>query len=287
MQRREDEEQCERVCCQNEQRDDARARGERRSRRRAVHPSRPDGAGRAAGARRPSRRARRAPSANSASTGQLPATSVAGFGGRLAPSGHAPSPPNTANASADEEPEGEACPQAPRGRQQRDPPPPAVGEEIDGTDEARHEQRDEQQLDRPAADDRDRPPRRSSSFPAPARRPGRATRSAPARRAPSPRAGLRAALSARSVNAVGRPLAGRRQRHRRNAARNERPLFVERDRKAEVDQLGDEAGVSRPLPALLEHPLRGRLDERRCGRPGRVAGDHNARRACAGNRRRG
>ncbi len=54
---------------------------------------------------------------------------------------------------AEEEPEGQPCPQAAGRGQERDPAPPAMGEEVDRHDERGQEQGEEQQFDRPAADD--------------------------------------------------------------------------------------------------------------------------------------
>ena len=53
----------------------------------------------------------------------------------------------------DEEPEEEPRAQRPRRAAEPDPLPPAQREEIDARDEERHEQRDQHELDRPAADD--------------------------------------------------------------------------------------------------------------------------------------
>ena len=125
--------------------------------------------------------------------------------------------------------------------------PPAVGEEVDDRDDERNQQRDEQQLDRPAAHD-------AAAGPDVARR---ALRQLEAlveradqllRRAPE----LRRAGRVESRRAVGerrrRTVAGGRQRHRRNTARDERPLLVEREREAEVDELAEEA---RCAPAVV------------------------------------
>ena len=59
----------------------------------------------------------------------------------------------------------------------------------------------------------------------------------------------------------GRALAGGGQRDGRDAARDERPLFVESEREAQVDQLLHRPGALRLHARLLEHAFRGRLDE--------------------------
>ena len=156
-------------------------------------------------------------------------------------------------------------------------------EEVDDADDERDQQRGEHQLDRPAAHD-------AVAGPDVARRPLRELEAlveraqqllgSPAhRREPHRRRGGRAV-----GERVGRPLAGRRQRDRRDAARDERPLLVEGEREGEVDELGAEGGTARAPAGLLEHALRGRLDERRRRRARRVAGDHDPRRAGAGDR---
>ena len=63
----------------------------------------------------------------------------------------------------------------------------------------------------------------------------------------------------------GRALACSRERHGRHAARDERPLLVEREREAEVDQLVEDARACRgSTPGLLERPARAAVcDERR------------------------
>ena len=98
----------------------------------------------------------------------------------------------------------------------------AAGEEIDGGDEERQQHRDQDELDRPAADDPARRARRSSTSPGRARAPGRASRGAAASRG-------RSAASARPVRRPacrrtrGRAVAGGRDRHRRDAAATNGP----------------------------------------------------------------
>ena len=82
----------------------------------------------------------------------------------------------------------------------------------------------------------------------------------------------------------GRPIAGGRDRDRRNAAGDERALLVEREGKREIDELVEEPGAANALAGLLEQPLGGGLDERRGRRAGLVAGDHEPGRSSTGDR---
>ena len=153
MQRGQEEDQRERVCCQNEQRDDRRAPSSATVCARELLVA-ADGASRHEPVPRDDPAAERDdPSASSASTGQSPDEATAGFGGRGAPVGHAPSTRKAREHEPDEEPEGEAAAQAARRRKQREPSSPAVGEEVDDRDDERDEQAEEQELDRPAAHD--------------------------------------------------------------------------------------------------------------------------------------
>src|SRR2546423_1307597 len=70
---------------------------------------------------------------------------------------------------------------------------------------------------------------------------------------------------------LGRPAAAGRQRHRGQAACEQRALFVEGERKAEVDELAEEAGMVRPRARLVEDAARRGRDERRRRRARPVA----------------
>ena len=133
-------------------------------------------------------------------------------------------------------PEAEAAAVAAQGRGDADPPAPAAGEEVDSCDEERKERGDEHDLDRPASDD-------AAAQIDVARRAGGQCDSllegvddvlgrAPDLAEPRP------VEPARPVaDPARRPVGGRRDRHRRDAARNERRLLVRAEREAEVDEL--------------------------------------------------
>ena len=105
------------------------------------------------------------------------------------PAGHAPSRRKHVKTMPGEEPEAEAGCAAPvAAGAQRDVLAPAERVEVDDRDEQRDEQGDQDELDRPAADDRARRPRRSCRCSAGARGPGRASRAAAARRRRAARA---------------------------------------------------------------------------------------------------
>ena len=95
-----------------------------------------------------------------------------------------------------------------------------------------------------------RRPRRSSSFPARARGPGRASRCSSWVARPSPVSRARVERGGAVGERGGRPLAGGRQRDGRNAARDERPLLVEGEREAEVDQLLQRGPARRAAPPV-------------------------------------
>ena len=84
-----------------------------------------------------------------------------------------------------------------------------------------------------------------------------------------------------------RPLAAGRQRQRRNALRQQRPLLVQREREAEVDELRKRARVLRAPARLLEHALGRGLDESRRGEARLVADQHQPRAAVGRRARRG
>ena len=153
MERREQEEERERVGRDGEQRDDAEAEqrpgvtgelllGPRTAPRREAHPHDEPADERRA------RRARRA--GGSASGAPRLVSSATGSG---TPRGNAPTRTRNANSDPHEEPEADAAAQAAERRRQRDAPPPAVREEIDGGDEERQQHRHEHELDRPPAHD--------------------------------------------------------------------------------------------------------------------------------------
>src|SRR5262249_53383418 len=141
----------------------------------------------------------------------------------------------TRENDAHEEPEQQPCPQRPRRASEPDALAPAEREEIDGGDEERDEQRDQHELDRPAARD-------PLVEPDVARGPLRELEAAVQRAERLLRrlAELRELTVVQAPGGVPerrrRPAAGARQRDRRDPARDERALFVERERKAEVDQ---------------------------------------------------
>src|SRR5581483_6446923 len=116
-----------------------------------------------------------------------------------------------------------------------------VREQVDDADEERHEQREEEELDRPAAYD-------AAADPEEARRPPvelepLVERSHELLGRPAERGQPRAVEALRVVaERRRRALAARRERDRGYAARDERPLPVQRERKAEVDQLAEDRG---------------------------------------------
>ena len=237
-----EEEQRIRIRCQDKQRDDAEPEKGRRlpgeplvradscrrgtSRCRAtIQPSR---------ATNPQRR-------SSPSTGQSPAAGTAGFGGPRHSRRPRPEEAEGVEREPDEQPERDACAQAPYRGQQRDPPPPAPREEIDDRDEVGDQQTEEQQLDRPPPHDPVAEPkvgRRSLGEPEPlVERPDQ-LRGAAHLLEPRCRQ-VRRLVGER----IGWPRAGRRQGHGRDARGNERCLLVEVERKAEIDQLPQHADV--------------------------------------------
>ena len=154
MQRGQHEDERERVCCQNEQRDEPEREqrdglaGEQLVRRRSR------AAGRAGGARRSSPAPTSAASAISASTGQSPAAADAGFGRpRSARSATRRSLGSRRTRGRRRARSRAGCAERATAGPKRDAPAAAVREEIDGADEERDQQRREQQLDRPAAHD--------------------------------------------------------------------------------------------------------------------------------------
>ena len=208
-----EEDQRERVCCQNEQRDDAEREQRRRLARELLVRRDRRGAGRAGAARRASRRARRDRAPSSATTGQSPDACRSRASAAAAP----PVRPGA-------EPRGTRRRRARRRARRRGgcagcAPRAASGiprrrqwaKRSTTRDEERDQQAEQEQLDRPAADDPVARPDEARRSLRELRGPGRASRRAPGRRGPSRRVAPCRAASARSVNASGRPLAGGRQ----------------------------------------------------------------------------
>ena len=178
---------------------------------------------------------------------------------------------------ADEEPERESPAQAAARRAERDAAAAAVREQVDDPDQERHEQGKQQHLDRPAAHG-------AVADPDEARRAARQVEALVERADERLRAAaeLRHACGVETCRAVGegirRPLASRRHRDRGYPACHERPLLVQREREAEVDQLAQHAGPAGRRPSLLGDAPGGRRGEHGGGRARRVAGDDDARR---------
>ena len=185
--------------------------------------------------------------------------------------------------AADEEPEAEAAQVAPQRGRERDPAPPATGEEVDGGGEERKERRDQHELDRPAAHDaRAKVDVRRGALrqvePLVERAEELLRRAAELGETDPVEVLRRVAEGGR------RPVARARERDRRDAAVDERRLLVEAEREREVDELAERARPARTRTGLLEDAQRRGLDERRGGRAGRVAGHLEARTARAGER---
>ena len=160
--------------------------------------------------------------------------------------------------------------------QERDAAPPAVREEIDDRDEVRDEQREQEDLDRPAAYEAlTRPHERCRSLgqlePLVERTDELLRRTADL---PDARGRERAASIGERLGWT-RPR--RRDREGGDPSGNERSLAVQREREPEVDQLRDDARPPRRPARLLRDPPRGRLDEARRGRARRVACDLDPR----------
>ena len=162
-------------------------------------------------------------------------------------------------------------------------PPPAAGEEIDGRDHERQEGRDQDELDRPAAN-------HAGAEIDVARRPLHELRTLVERSQKLLRAAsdLRQAPAFDPLRRVGEsngaPVARGRQRHRAQAASEDGALFVERERKGEVEQLGESPRRSGQRPRLFLHAGGSCLDQAgRCLPRGDTA-DHQARSCLAGDR---
>ncbi len=193
-----------------------------------------------------------------------------------------PEQAKTRENDAGEEPEPETAAQRPGRRRDRDAVAAAEGVEIDDGDRERHEQRDQEELDRPAAHD-------------PAAEPDVAARARGEGETEVERSeqllGCGAELSEPGAIEVSRDVAEGlawavapgRERDRRDVGGDERPLFVEREREGEIDQLSEEADVVRPAARLLGDAGDGGGDERRVRRTGRVAGDLDGRPCRAGD----
>src|SRR4051794_34110035 len=170
------------------------------------------------------------------------------------------------------EPEGEPAPVAPKGGGNADPPPAAAREEVDGRREIREQCPDEQELDRPAADD-------AGAEVDVARRPG-CERDPLLHRVDGSLRGppdLAEAVHPKPGSVVAetraRPVAARRDGDRGDAAGDERRLLVSRVREREVDELPEGARPAGLGPCLGRELGPDGLDEPRRRRTGRVAGD--------------
>ena len=150
-------------------------------------------------------------------------------------------------------PEEKTSAEAAHGGTETNAPPPAPGEEIDRSDRERQERRQEHELDRPA-------PHESCSEVHIARRSLRKLE-AGVERADEVLGRPAELAQARGVERVvledlRRSIRNGRERHRRDAARDERPLLSEGERKAEVEQLAEAGRTLRLATGLLEHPNR-------------------------------
>ena len=93
------------------------------------------------------------PSAIRAIAGQSPATAVSGFDGPGRPGRPGAEQTKTRENGTDEKPEEKPAAQRSARSAQRDPVPAAERVEIDDRERVRHEQGDQDELDRPAPDD--------------------------------------------------------------------------------------------------------------------------------------
>ena len=164
-------------------------------------------------------------------------------------------------------PEGEPAAVAPKCGRDRDVAPAAAGEEVDGGDEERQQHRHEHDLDRPPADD-------AVSEVDVARRPGR-ERDPLLERVDDVLgrpADLPQACGVQRVRLLPGPVGAGRDRHRRDAACDERRLLVRAEREPEVDELAEGARPSRLHVGLRRQLRADGLDEARRRGTGGVAG---------------
>ncbi len=222
----------------------------------------------------------RTASAIRAAVGQL--TSSRG-GGLPVPLVQAPNRPKSATSRPHQIQKNEAAPVAAERRRDADPPPPAAREQVDRRREERQQHRDQHDLDRPAADD----PLSEIDV---ARRP-RGQRDALLHRvervlhgAPDLLEPAHVEISDRVAGSARRAIGRRRDRHRRNAARDERRLLVEAERESEVDQLAQRTGPTGLHTGLLRQHRPGGLDESRLRRARRVAGELEPRSSASRDR---
>ena len=173
---------------------------------------------------------------------------------------------------ADPDPEDESAPVAAERRRDPDAPSPAACEQVDRRREEGQEHRDQHDLDRPAADD-------ALSEVDVARR-ALGERDALLHRVESVlrRAAdlLQPPYVQRSRGVAGparRPVAPGRDRHRRDAARDERRLLVEAEREAEIDELAQRSRPARLGAGLLNQHGACGLDESGLGRTRGVTAD--------------
>jgi hypothetical protein len=165
-------------------------------------------------------------------------------------------------------PEGKPAAEGSQCRRQRNAPPPAAGEQVDGGGEEGQQAGDQHQLDRPAAD-------QARAEVQVARRPLRELEpfveraEQILRRAPYLVELVDAQPLRHVVHGIGRVVVGGRQRQRARSVRQERRLLVERVGEREVGELPEDRVARRPPPDLRSY-ARGRgLDQR----SGRVAGN--------------
>ena len=161
---------------------------------------------------------------------------------------------------------------APPAAPKRDPVPAAERVQIDDRERERHEQRDQDELDRPAAHDPPADPDVARRARGRARGPSSEPSSCWAA-APSWPSRVRVEARMRVAEGGRWAVAARRDRHRRDSGGDERALLVERVREGEVDQLAEEADV----------PRRGARSARRSGRSSSRRGSGSA---SAASRRR-
>ena len=206
--------------------------------------------------------------------GQSPARLVPGGGGRST-CGQAPTSERKPNDETDPQPEREARPVAPERRRERDPAPPAAGEEVDCGEQERQERDDQDELHRPSLDDARvevevgrRVPRERDSLVERAEQRLRSSTDLPDARVVQAfeRVGLRS----------GWARAGGGEAERRNACADERRLLVEAEREGEVDQLAGRARAPRLRSGPLEDPRSRGLHQCCVGRPGTIGGDLDA-----------
>src|SRR5581483_12510735 len=141
-----------------------------------------------------------------------------------------------AEERADPAPEGEAAAVAAQRRRDLDPPPAAAREEVDRRDDERQQGGDEDDLERPAANE----PLAEVEVAGGPLREGDALlhRGDRVLRRSSDLAEARHVETlARGSLAARRPISGGGDRHRGDAAADERRLLVGAEREAEVDQL--------------------------------------------------